>query len=168
MPKDIAIIMDIGFSYDEINRVGGYISHQSKYIYLAYPLIEEGLTTQDSIQFLVDNNFPSKRSRCYLCPFNCSGERARDIGMDWQEIIECEPVSFLKACYFDDELRKIQSTGKKNMRSIPYFHFTRTPLNEVYSDEYAALKERYSAHIKSWEEKWFKVLEDKYGLLIAN
>lgn len=163
LPKDTAIIMDIGFSYDEIKRVSGYRSHQSKYIYLAYPLIEEGLTTQESIEFLIDNQFPSKRSRCYFCPFNCSGDRARDIGMDWLEIIEHEPVSFLKACFFDTELRRVQATGSKNMRSIPYFHFSRMPLKEFYEAEYTFLKAKYANELKAWENEWYEFLREKYG-----
>lgn len=162
MPKDIAIIMDIGFSYDEINRVGGYVSHQSKYIYLAYPLIEQGQTTQDSIDFLIDNQFPCRRSRCYFCPFNCSGDRARDIGMDWQEIIDHEPVSFLKACFFDAELRAIQATGRKNMQSIPYFHFSRRPLTEVYKEEYEALRAEFKGDIEVWFLEWRGFLKKKY------
>lgn len=162
MSKDIAIIMDIGFSYDEINRVGGYVSHQSKYIYLAYPLIEQGLTTKDSIKFLHDNGFPEKRSRCYFCPFNCSGDRARDIGMDWQEIVDNEPLSFLKACFFDEKLRARQATGEKHMRSIPYFHYSRTPLIDVYGNEYKLLKSKYLNEIESWKSEWINFLEDKY------
>lgn len=162
MPKNVCIIMDIGFSFDEVSRVGGYISHQSKYIYLSYPLIEQGQTTADSIRFLEENQFPSKRSRCYFCPFNCSGDRARDIGMDWMEIIECEPISFLKACFFDTELRRVQATGRKNMQSIPYFHFSRQPLVEVYAKEYQSLKRTYGRQLLAWETEWYDFLKAKY------
>jgi hypothetical protein len=122
MPKHIAFIMDLGFSYDEINRVNHWQSTKYKYMYRTYPLVEEGITTDDSIQFLIDNNMPIRRSRCYFCPFNCD-----KLGMSWQEIIDTEPLSFLKACYFDEELRRVQKTGSKNMRSVPYFHYTRKP-----------------------------------------
>lgn len=164
IPSKIGIIMDIGFSFEEINRVGGYVSHQSSYIYLSYPLIEKGLSTKDSIQFLVDNNFPSKRSRCYFCPFNCSGDKGRDIGMEWEEIIREEPQSFLKACFFDDELRRVQATGKKNMRSIPYFHVSRKPLQEVYRKEYLQLKDIYSEQMTTWLKEWKIFLSQKYQL----
>lgn len=163
MPKDIAIVMDIGFSYDEINRVGGYVSHQSKYIYLAYPLIEMGESTKDSIDYLIENDYPSKRSRCYFCPFNCSGDRARDIGMDWQEIIDTEPLSFLKAVFFDDELRRRQSTGEKNMQSIPYFHFSRTPLKEVYAEDYERIMRSNEGYIDHWKNDWLEFLWNKYA-----
>lgn len=159
MPKDVAIVMDIGFSYDEINRVGGFMAHKSNYIYLAYPLIEEGLTTQDSIQFLIDNQFPSKRSRCYFCPFNCD---KKDIGMDWGEIITDEPLSFLKACFFDEELRAVQATGRKNMRSIPYFHYSRMPLKEVYQNEYLEIEEKYGSQLDIWRLEWDAFMKEKY------
>lgn len=159
MPKDVAIIMDIGFSYDEINRVGGYVSHQSKYIYLSYPLIEDGLTTEDSIKFLEENNFPSKRSRCYFCPFNCDG---KGNGMDWDEIIHDEPISFLKACYFDDQLRAVQADGQKNMQNIPYFHYSRTPLREVYSTQFEAINLEYITQLSEWINEWLEFLKSKY------
>ncbi|MFE8703962.1 hypothetical protein ACFYKX_25650 [Cytobacillus sp. FJAT-54145] len=159
MPKNIAIIMDIGFSFDEINRVGGYVSHQSKYIYLSYPLIEEGFTTDDSIKFLEENQFPSRRSRCYLCPFNCDG---KGLGMDWDEIIHAEPLSFLKACFFDEELRKAQASGRKNMQSIPYFHYSRQPLKEVYRKDYENLVRKYNNNLNHWLYEWKEFLLIKY------
>ncbi|CEG02213.1 hypothetical protein [Bacillus sp. B-jedd] len=161
MPADIAFIIDIGFSFDEIRRINLYKSPQFKYMYLAYPLVEEGLTTQDSIQYLIENGFPTKRSRCYFCPFNCDN---RDIGMDWNEIIEDEPLSFLKACYFDSQLRAIQKTGKKNMRSIPYLHEKRIPLEDVYPDEYSTLSSAYESEFLVWRSKWEKRIKDKYIL----
>lgn len=164
MPKNIGIVMDLGFSFDELKRVGGYVSHQSKYIYLAYPLIEMGLTTEDSIRFLEENNFPSKRSRCYLCPFNCDKE---DIGMDWAEIIREEPLSYLKACFFDNELRSVQATGRKNMRSIPYFHYSRRPLSEVYEKDYLQISKRYNKELAAWLEEWNHFINQKYKNVVS-
>jgi hypothetical protein len=151
MPKNIGFIIDIGFSYDEIKRINTYRSPQFKYMYLAYPLVEENLTTEDSIRFLEENKFPTKRSRCYLCPFNCDN---RDIGMDWHEIIQAEPLSFLKACWFDDELRKVQRTGTKIMQSIPYLHYSRRPLSEVYSQEYYWIEMAFRHDLSQWIEEW--------------
>jgi hypothetical protein len=161
-PKTWAIIFDIGFSYTELNRVNTYRSPQSSYIYLGYPLVEAGHSTEDSINFLIENNLPTKRSRCYFCPFNCSGDRAKEIGMDWLEIVEDEPFSFLKACYFDDKLREVQATGRKAMTSIPYFHFSRTPLKEVYAAQYEILNARYKEDLIAWEKEWFSYLLNKY------
>lgn len=166
VPRNVGMIMDIGFSMDELKRVGGYVSHQSKYIYLAYPLVEMELNTIDSINWLRANKFPEKRSRCYFCPFNCSGDRARDIGMDWAEVIECEPVSFLKACWFDIELRKVQATGRKNMLSIPYFHFERRPLNEVYPEEYKNVLQAHVHDLAVWLLEWQNKFKEKYEVIV--
>lgn len=161
MPDDIGFIIDIGFSYDEIRRINTYRSPQFKYMRLAYPLVEENMTTDDSIRFLEENGFPLKRSRCYLCPFNCDG--AREIGMDWDEIIREEPLSFLKACWFDDSLRKVQRTGTKIMRTIPYLHYSRQPLREIYAEAYSEIYESHKNEFNAWRMEWEKRIEDKYG-----
>src|SRR5690625_245856 len=160
-PQNVAIIQDIGFSYDELNRVSTWQSPQYKYIYMSYPLVEMGLSTQDSIDYLADNNFPLRRSRCYFCPFNCGSDRA--IGMDWEEIIEDEPLSFLKAVYFDDKLRRTVKSGNKKLRNIPYFHYSRKPLNEVFPDEFRAIAIKYYSEFKAWEKEWISFISDKYG-----
>jgi hypothetical protein len=160
MPANIAFIIDIGFSYDEINRINTYQSPQYKYMYLSYPLVEENLTTDDSIQFLLENNMPSKRSRCYVCPFNCNKQ---EIGMDWKEIIEDEPLSFLKACWFDEQIRQIQRTGKKVMKSIPYLHYSRIPLKNAYPSDYHDLTQKYNNQLSHWLDSWKRFINKKYG-----
>lgn len=162
LPKDIGIIVDIGFSYDEIRRINTYQSPQYDYIRLSYPLVEANESTQDSIDFLDYNGFPTRRSRCYLCPFNCAAER--DIGMDWEEIIESEPFSFLKACWFDDKLREVQATGSKIMRSIPYLHYSRRPLSEVFQQEYKLLNTAFKVELSRWLDEWREYIADKYQL----
>ncbi|TYA10968.1 hypothetical protein FRY98_24695 [Paenibacillus faecis] len=162
MPDHIGFIIDIGFSYDEIRRINTDQSPQFKYMRLAYPLVEENLTTSDSIRFLEENNFPMRRSRCYLCPFNCDG--ARDIGMDWEEIIESEPLSFLKACWFDDKLREVQKTGTKIMRSIPYLHYSRQPLKEVYPSDYTRIREANGIELEEWAIEWTACIKENHGL----
>lgn len=159
LPRNIGFITDIGFSYDEIKRINTYRSPQFKYMYLAYPLVEENMTTADSIQFLIDNQFPTKRSRCYLCPFNCDNSA---IGMDWDEIIQTEPLSFLKACYFDRELRRVQATGSKIMRSIPYFHYSRQPLQEVYHVDYERIAATHDSELRAWRMEWEGIINEKY------
>lgn len=160
MPDNIGFIIDIGFSYDEIRRINTDQSPQFKYMRLAYPLVEENLTTEDSIRFLVENDFPTRRSRCYLCPFNC--DAARDIGMDWEEIIESEPLSFLKACWFDDQIRSVQRSGTKIMHSIPYLHYSRRPLREVYPNECLRILEQHNIELKQWLADWEDSIKEKY------
>ncbi|KQY83684.1 hypothetical protein ASD24_29600 [Paenibacillus sp. Root52] len=160
MPENIGFVIDIGFSYDEIRRINTDQSPQYQYIRLAYPLVEENLTTADSIRFLEENHFPTRRSRCYLCPFNCDGDR--DIGMDWDEIIEIEPLSFLKACWFDNEIRRVQLTGTKVMNSVPYLHYSRRPLQEVYAIQYGHLADRYASSLNDWIKRWRTQIEWKW------
>jgi hypothetical protein len=159
IPAKIAFIIDIGFSYDEIRRINLYRSPQFNYMFLAYPLVEENKTTEDSIQFLIENGMPIKRSRCYLCPFNCDD---LSVGMDWEEIIKNEPISFLKACYFDEQLRSVQRTGKKIMRSIPFLHYSRTPLIEVYAAAYEGIYKCHNEEFSSWLAEWEGFINEKY------
>lgn len=160
MPDNVGFIIDIGFSYDEIRRVNTYQSPQYKYMYLAYPLIEENITATESIHFLKENGFPTDRSRCYLCPFQCDRP---EVGMDWREVIYSEPLSFLKACYFDEELRRVQKTGTKIMRSIPYLHYSRRPLMEVYQGEYLKFRQLFNREFENWVDEWDTLLKEKYG-----
>jgi hypothetical protein len=165
MPKDVAYIIDIGFSFDEIKRINTYQSPQYKYMYLSYPLVEKGLSTKDSIKFLEENEFPMKRSRCYLCPFNCDN---KGIGMDWGEIIRDEGLSFLKACYFDEELRRVQAEGNKNLRSVPYFHYKRIPLKDAYPDDFKRLTALYQDKLNTWKIEWRDYIQKKYAVSKAS
>lgn len=160
MPRHIGIVMDLGYGYDELKRVNGHVSHQSKYIYLAYPLIEEGYSTQDSIQYLAQRKLPSKRSRFYFFPYN---HTEKEIGVDLEGFFRDEPISFLKACFFDEQLRSVQATGIKNMNSIPFFHRSRKPLVEVYAEQYQVLSVQYETEMKKWTAEWAKYLQKKYG-----
>lgn len=159
-PSNVAIVQDIGFSVDEINRISMWESPQYKYVYMTYPLVEQGLTTKDSIKFLAANGFPGKRSRCYFCPFNCSSNKA--IGMDWEEIIRDEPLSFLKACYFDRRLREVIRSGEKRLNSIPYFHYSRQPLKKVFKKEYELATELYGNELNEWLKEWSNYVTHKY------
>ncbi|MGP3788498.1 hypothetical protein [Paenibacillus sp. 1A_MP2] len=160
MPDHVGFIIDIGFSVDEIRRIKTYQSPQYDYMRLAYPLVEKNVTTDDSIRFLIDNDFPTRRSRCYLCPFNCSADN--EIGMDWDEIIREEPLSFLKACWFDEQLREVQATGSKIMRSIPFLHYSRRPLRDVFP-VYELLRSTYKKDFAMWLDEWKCYISEKWG-----
>lgn len=162
LPKNVGFVIDIGFSADEINRINTYQSPQYKYMYLSYPLVEENLSTQASIDYLKENSMPEKRSRCYLCPFNCDKE-----GISWKEIIDLEPLSFLKACWIDDKLREVQKKGMKNLKSIPYLHFSRTPLREAYEDEYSVILREYKKDLYEWLNMWDNYIKKHYIKNIA-
>ncbi len=165
MPGNIAFVIDIGFSYDEIKRIQLYQSPQFKYMFLAYPLVEKNQTTQNSIDYLNQNNLPNRRSRCYLCPFNCDDH---SIGMDWDEIINSEPFSFLKACWFDDQLRRVQKTGSKIMKSIPYLHFSRKPLSDVYRSAYLITGKEFGVQLHEWIQDWQIFINRKYSVNVSH
>lgn len=162
-PDNVGIIMDIGFSYDEIRRINTYRSPQYKYVFLSYPLVEENLTTEDSIAFLEAYDFPTRRSRCYLCPFNCDN---RDNGMDWDEIIELEPLSFLKACWFDEMIRRVQMSGSKIMKTVPFLHHSRKPLKDVYREQFEALFAELSEDLHDWIREWKARIYQKYKAVV--
>ena len=48
------------------------------------------------------------------------------------------------------------------MRSIPYSHYSRTPLTEAYAAEYEALREQYASEMEQWEADWMEFLQNKY------
>ncbi|MNC71375.1 hypothetical protein D3C75_1222900 [compost metagenome] len=83
--------------------------------------------------------------------------------MDWDEIIDSEPLSFLKACYFDRELREVQRTGSKIMRSIPYLHYSRRPLAEVYASEHERISADYGAELAEWVGSWEAEIWEKWN-----
>lgn len=157
VPAEVGVIIDIGFSSDEIRRINFCQSPQFKYMYLAYPLVEVNQSTEDSINFLAENKMPCKRSRCYLCPFNCDMK-----GMDWNEIIEDEPLSFLKAAWIDSEIRIVQSRGEKAMKAIPFLHFSRKPLKKVFEIQHQWLMAQYENEFNDWLLKWQYRIENTY------
>lgn len=157
VPNEVGVIIDIGFSSDEIKRINVCQSPQFKYMYLAYPLVEANQSTENSINFLKENDMPCKRSRCYLCPFNCDMK-----GMDWGEIIDEEPLSFLKAVWFDSNIREVQGKGNKAMKAIPYLHFSRKPLGKVYDIQFQWLMAQYEKEFNSWLLNWQNKIEKTY------
>ncbi|CEG28103.1 hypothetical protein [Bacillus sp. B-jedd] len=68
--------------------------------------------------------------------------------------------SWTKPCLTGYEIK----TGKKNMRSIPYLHEKRIPLEDVYPDEYSTLSSAYESEFLVWRSKWEKRIKDKYIL----
>jgi hypothetical protein len=82
--------------------------------------------------------------------------------MDWEEIIDSEPFSFVKACWFDARLREVQATGSKIMRSIPYLHYSRRPLAEVFPDQ-SYLHDAYKNALTTWMGEWKEYINQKYA-----
>ncbi|RKO63231.1 hypothetical protein [Caldibacillus debilis] len=154
-PNDVAIVMDIGFAADEQRRAKRNQSLQYSYVWLTYPMIDAGISTEDSMEYLRNNNFPIRRSRCYFCPFMSD----KKPGMSWHEIIKDEPFSFLKACWIDEKLREVVRNGHKKLKKLPYFHVERQPLRDVYRDYYLSLYSQYYAQLNTWIENMKAIIK---------
>lgn len=148
-PNDVGIIFQIGYSADELRRVNRYASTSS--IYLSYPLIEQGIDTQDSIDYLNAFGLPNKRSRCYMCPFNCGDVEK---GVSWEEIIELEPLSFLKACYLEENTRNLIMNGETNVKALVYLDRRCEPLRTLYKADFEKIILQYSQEFEEWLEEW--------------
>lgn len=53
--------------------------------------------------------------------------------------------------------------GKKHLRNIPYFHYSRKPLKEVYEKEYEVIKKKHEKEFINWLDNWKKYIREKYG-----
>lgn len=110
----------IGISTDEVARMKP--SHL-QWIIHKHPLIDMGMSRQDCIQWLKENNYKEPvRSACYFCPFH-----GRD---DWDYLKTNHPKEFEKAVQFDRELRETSKKYKGRKMEV-YLHKSCKPLNEV-------------------------------------
>lgn len=156
-PDDRAIVVDIGFAADERRRARRNQSVQYKYAWLAYPMIDAGITVEESLRYLRDRGYPDRRSRCYFCPFQSD----KKPGMSWREIIEREPFSFLKACWLDEQIRVAVRSGRKRLTTLPYIHHARRPLAEVYRADYERILTEHGAELLGWIEEMKRLLLER-------
>lgn len=145
-PDDWVLVVDIGFAVDEQRRAKRNQSMQYKYAWLTYPMIDAGITVEESLRYLRERGYPDQRSRCYFCPFQSDTK----LGMSWQEIIKREPFSFLKACWLDEKIREAVRSGNKRLRNLPYFHHSRQPLIDRYRDDYSRISAEYETELLVW------------------
>jgi len=63
-------ILDIGFSYDEVHRVGNLKRYCPKYIVKECPLLYDRITRRDCEKIITDHGWPiPPKSSCDYCPF---------------------------------------------------------------------------------------------------
>lgn len=153
-PDDWVIVVDIGFAADERHRAKRNQSVQYKYAWLTYPMIDTGITVEESLRYLRDRGYPDQRSRCYFCPFQSD----QKTGMSWREIIEREPLSFLKACWLDEQIRAAVRSGRKRLTTLPYFHHSRQPLAEIYRADYERIRAEHAVELAKWIEEMKKLI----------
>ncbi len=113
-PERVEVLM--GISVDEAHRM-----KPSRYPLLrsAWPLIELGWRRGDCQDYIVERmEAKAPRSSCVYCPFHSDA--------DWIEMKREDPVSFKRACLFEDRMRAIDPTQ--------YLHDSCKPLGEVAFD----------------------------------
>ena len=116
-PRNVAVHQWMGISTDEASRMK---PSRYGYIHYRYPLIEQGMSRFDCLQWF-EKKYPKRKlakSACIACPFH-NDTMWRDMKMN-------DPVSFKQAVQFDDAIRINRETGKAQ-----YVHRSERPLSEV-------------------------------------
>lgn len=86
----------VGFSLDEIRRVG---TDQTKWSRTIYPLIDLRHRRTDCIAGVLNHGWPKPpRSSCWMCPNKCNAE--------WREMKAERPDDFAMACSFQHMILK--------------------------------------------------------------
>lgn len=123
VPKShLWVSMSIGFSVDEIERVG---PSRQRYVVNEYPLLELGWTRSDATQYLASRGFgETPRSACIGCPYHSNRE--------WRRLQERSPAEWADAVAFDEVIRHVP--GGTNLTGEAFLHRDRIPLRLVTID----------------------------------
>ncbi len=87
VPKDTAVEVLMGISYDEIIRMK---DNRLKYITNVYPLIDKKFKRQDCLNWMKENNYPTPpRSACTFCPYHTNTEwrRIKENKEEWEDVV---------------------------------------------------------------------------------
>ena len=108
-----------GISMDERQRMR---ESQEPWTVFRYPLVEQGLSRSRCITYLRKKGIEAPRSACVYCPFHSNNEwrKVKANPRDWQAALEFERR--LRAAY--------QATGL-SLKSEPFCHRSRVPLDQV-------------------------------------
>jgi len=105
-----------GISLDEIQRMR---MSDKWWKYFHYPLVEERMTRDDCLQWMMRRGFPEPpRSACIACPFKSN--------MEWRRLRDESPEEWEEACEFDEQIRV-----RGGMYSDLFVHRDRVPLREA-------------------------------------
>jgi hypothetical protein len=108
--------MAIGFSTDEIKRVG---PSRRKYVEHEYPLLDLGWSRQDAIEYLSSRGWgETPRSACIGCPYHSNAE--------WKRLRDHSPQEWREAIAFDEEIRSVP--GGTGIQGDAFLHRDRVPL----------------------------------------
>jgi len=121
--SNVWISMAIGFSVDEIERVG---PSRQRYIVNEYPLLDLGWTRSDAVRYLTYRGFgETPRSACVGCPYHSNSE--------WRRLKEHFPKEWADAVDFDEMIR--HAPGGTNLTGRAFLHRDRIPLRLINPDE---------------------------------
>lgn len=109
----------IGFTIDEVQRIGG---KYPKYTRATYPLIDLRMTRQDCIAWLTERGWSAEKSACIGCPYHGNSE--------WRALKAERPDEWADAVEMDRLIRKGGSRGAP-LRGEAFLHRQRVPLDLV-------------------------------------
>lgn len=108
----------IGISIDEAHRMK---PSRVDYIENKWPLIDYGISRNDCLTWMKDNNYPEPpRSACVFCPFHSN--------IEWLRIKTNEPEEFSRAVMFEHAL---QGAAKSILIGKPFLHSSCVDISKV-------------------------------------
>lgn len=130
VPKDVKIWQYVGFSMDEPGRAARARGrfNQRGWTDVRFPLIEDGMTRQDCINYLeqrVPHNVP--RSACVYCPYKSNRE--------WLALKRAGGADWKRALAVDKALRTEGTPLNKRLNHPAYLHRSCKPLEECNLDQ---------------------------------
>lgn len=123
MPSDSPVLVKswIGISFDEAHRMK---SSRQSFIENRWPLLEEGMSRQDCLDWMEEHGFPQPpRSACVFCPYHSDTE--------WVRLRDEEPEEFQRAVEWEERLQETVSKYDQVMKGTPFLHASLKPLTEV-------------------------------------
>jgi hypothetical protein len=118
--KECTVTSWIGISWDEVQRMK--VSKEA-WVQHRWPLVERHMTRYQCKEWMANNKYPEPpRSACVYCPFHSDRE--------WRHLRDDLPHEFARAIQFEKDLQSVK-LKTCNMRSIPYLHPSRIPLEKI-------------------------------------
>ena len=119
LPKNPGVLVELwmGISDDEASRMK---PSKMPWIKTIWPLIEKNMDRQDCLDWMEAHGYPKPpRSACTFCPFH-----------DDDSWLALAPAEMADAVQKERELQSAYAESSQ-LTSIPYFHESRVPLDEV-------------------------------------
>lgn len=134
VPRGVVAEQWIGFSSDEIGRVGG--GRGVRYIRPRYPLIEMGMDRKACVRWLNSRGWTSvEKSACIGCPYHGNAQ--------WRAMRDNRPDQWADAVEFDQQIRKGGARGLPLIGEA-FLHRSRVPLASAPID-HVTRRERVEA-----------------------